>query len=300
MAEPESNSSIPDSSMPEPSILSRDSDGATIAYYRTEGHRPESHWPESHRPEGRSGADNRGGEGPEPEPAPGVVFLPGFRSDMEGGKALAVEAWCRREGCACLRFDYTGHGKSSGRFEDGTIGQWAADAIYAIESLTEGPQVLVGSSMGGWIMMLVARALPDRIAGLVGIAPAPDFTLRLEKEATDAMRAAWEKDGVWHEPSQYSDEPTPFTRALIDDGVTQQVLDKPFPFDGPVRIIQGMEDPDVPWQHALAVANAITSEDIEVRLVKSGDHRLSEPDDIDRLTRVVGEVCGRIGRGGSR
>lgn len=250
-----------------PCILSRESDGATIAYHRTEGR----------------GSDAE----------PGIVFLPGFRSDMDGGKALAVEAWCRSVGRACLRFDYTGHGRSSGDFEDGTIGQWAADAVYAIDRLTEEPVVLVGSSMGGWIMMLVARALPDRVAGLVGIAPAPDFTAGMMADPPPGMLEALARDGVWREPSAYSDEPTPFTRALFDDGRKQLVLTSPFPFDGPVRIIQGMRDPDVRWQHALKVADAIGSDDIEICLVKNGDHRLSAPTDLARLTRTLAEICRR-------
>lgn len=249
--------------MPEPTApqtLPRD-DGATIAYHRTEGR------------------------------TPGVVFLPGFRSDMTGGKATALEAWCRERGRAFLRFDYTGHGASSGDFLDGTIGAWAADAVYAIDNLTEGPQVLVGSSMGGWIMLLAALARPERVAGLVGIAAAPDFTKEMEASAPEAMREAWATHGVWYEPSQYSEEPTPMTWKLVEDGRERLLLDRPVPFDGPVRLIHGMQDPDVPWQLALAIAEQLTSTDVEVQLVKAGDHRLSEPADIERLCRTVGEVC---------
>ncbi|MDE0253479.1 MAG: alpha/beta hydrolase, partial [Rhodospirillaceae bacterium] len=218
--------------MDAPSFLSRAGDGATIAYRRTEG---------------------RGAAA-----SPTVVFLPGFCSDMEGGKALALEARCRAEGRGFLRFDYTGHGLSSGSFEDGTIGQWADDAVFAIEALTAGPLVLVGSSMGGWIMMLAARALAERngppraapqwaapqwIAGLVGVAPAPDFTEDLiMANASPALRRDLERDGVHYEPSDYSDEPTPITRRLIEDGRERLVLRAPFPFAGPVRIIQGMAD----------------------------------------------------------
>ncbi len=260
--------------MDAPGILSRAGDGATIAYRRTEGRR-----------EGR-------GEGRGASSSPTVVFLPGFRSDMEGGKALALEAWCRSEGRGFLRFDYTGHGLSSGAFEDGTIGQWADDAVFAIESLTAGPLVLVGSSMGGWITMLAARALPHRVAGLVGVAPAPDFTEDLiMANASPALRRDLERDGVHYEPSDYSDEPTPITRRLIEDGRERLVLRTPFPFAGPVRIIQGMADPDVPWRHALKVADAFAGADVEILLVKSGDHRLSEPDDLARLVRMTGEVC---------
>ncbi len=268
--------------MDAPSFLSRAGDGATIAYRRTEG---------------RGAAAS-----PTPTPTPTVVFLPGFRSDMEGGKALALEAWCRDEGRGFLRFDYTGHGLSSGSFEDGTIGQWADDAVFAIEALTAGPLVLVGSSMGGWIMMLAARALAERngphrvathrVAGLVGVAPAPDFTEDLiMANASPALRRDLERDGVHYEPSDYSDEPTPITRRLIEDGRGRLVLRAPFPFAGPVRIIQGMADPDVPWRHALKVADAFAGADVEIALVKAGDHRLSEPYDLDRLIRTTGEVC---------
>ena len=276
--------------MDAPSFLSRDGDGATIAYRRTEG---------------RGAAAS---PGPSSAPSPTVVFLPGFRSDMEGGKALALEAWCRAEGRGFLRFDYTGHGLSSGSFEDGTIGQWADDAVFAIEALTSGPLVLVGSSMGGWIMMLAARALAERngprraapqwVAGLVGIAPAPDFTEDLiMANASPALRRDLERDGVHYEPSDYSDEPTPITRRLIEDGRERLVLRAPFPFAGPVRIVQGMADPDVPWRHALKVADAFAGADVEIALVKAGDHRLSEPHDLDRLIRTTGEVCRLVAEG---
>ena len=249
-----------------PDYVSRAEDGAAIAYRRTEGRGPAA--------------------------SPTVVFLPGFRSDMEGGKALALEARCRREGRGFLRFDYTGHGRSSGKFEDGTIGRWADDAVFAIDTLTSGPLVLVGSSMGGWIAMLAARARPDRVAGLVGIAPAADFTEDLiMANASSAMRRDLERNGVHYRPSEYSDEPTPIARRLIEDGRDRLVLRAPFPFAGPVRIIQGMADPDVPWRHALKVAEAFAFADVEILLVKSGDHRLSEPHDLDRLARTTAEVC---------
>ena len=174
----------------------------------------------------------------------------------------------------------------------GTIGRWADDAVFAIEALTSGPLVLVGSSMGGWIMMLVARALPNRVAGLVGVAPAPDFTEDLiMANASPALRRDLERDGVHYEPSDYSDEPTPITRRLIEDGRERLVLRAPFPFAGPVRIIQGMADPDVPWRHAVKVAEAFAGADVEIALVRAGDHRLSEPHDLDRMIRTTGEVC---------
>jgi pimeloyl-ACP methyl ester carboxylesterase len=162
--------------------------------------------------------------------------------------------------------------------------------------LTEGPQVLVGSSMGGWIMLLAALARPGRVAGLVGVAAAPDFTRELESRATQAMREAWATHGVWYEPSQYSDEPTPFTWQLVEDGRERLLLEKTVPFDGPVRLIHGMKDPDVPWELSMVIADRLTSTDVELLLVKTGDHRLSEPPDLDRLCRTVGEVCRRVGQ----
>jgi pimeloyl-ACP methyl ester carboxylesterase len=215
-----------------------------------------------------------------PGSGPGVVFLPGFRSDMQGSKALALRDHCAARGQALLRFDYSGHGESAGRFEDGTIGQWAADAIAVFDALTEGKQILIGSSMGGWIALLLARARPERIAGLIGIAPAPDFTERLMWPAfTEAQRTEIMTRGVLHLPSQYG-EPTPVTRALVEDGRHHNLLDAPIPLSCPVRILQGMRDPDVPWRHALALVDAIAGEDVRLHLIKDGDHRLSRPEDL--------------------
>ncbi|QYU67039.1 alpha/beta fold hydrolase [Leptolyngbya sp. 15MV] len=222
-----------------------------------------------------------------PGTQPGVVFLPGFRSDMRGTKAMFLHAHCAAHGRGYLRFDYSGHGESAGRFEDGTIGQWAADAIAAFDALTEGPQVLVGSSMGGWIALLLARARPDRIAGLIGLAPAPDFTQKLMWPAFDAAeRATIQDHGVLHLPSQYG-EPTPITRALIEDGARHNVLDAPIPLRCPVRILQGMEDPDVPWQHALRLVEALDSRDVRLHLIKDGDHRLSREADLRLLAETL-------------
>ena len=210
-------------------------------------------------------------------------------SDMAGTKALALEDYARARGQAFLRFDYQGHGASSGRFEDGTIGLWASDATAAIAELTEGPQVLVGSSMGGWIMLLAALAQPERIAGLVGIAAAPDFTEDLIwSQADEAQRKAIQEDGVYREPSPYGEQPYTITRALIEDGREHLLLRRPIPLTCPVRLIHGLEDPDVPWDLSLKLAAALDSEDVETLLVKGGDHRLSEPRDIARLKRVVG------------
>jgi pimeloyl-ACP methyl ester carboxylesterase len=216
-----------------------------------------------------------------------VVFLPGFRSDMEGSKAIALRDHCAATGRAMLRFDYGGHGASAGRFEDGTIGQWAADAIAVLDALTEGPQLLVGSSMGGWIALLVARARPGRVAGLIGLAPAPDFTTALMWPAfSDAQRAEIMENGVLQLPSQYG-EPTPITRALIEDGPRHNLLDAPIPLRCPVRILQGMRDPDVPWRHALRLVDALEGADVRLHLIKDGDHRLSRPEDLTLLTQTV-------------
>ncbi|MGE0743709.1 MAG: alpha/beta hydrolase [Rhodospirillales bacterium] len=228
-----------------------------------------------------------------PGAAPGVVFLPGFRSDMSGSKALALEAHCVARGQAFLRFDYQGHGESTGRFEDGTIGQWAADAAAAVTRLTEGPQILVGSSMGGWIMLLVARAHPKRVAGLVGIAAAPDFTEDLIWERMDeAQRATLMSAGVIHAPSQYDPVPTPITRALVEDGRRHLLLRRPITVHCPVRLLHGMRDPDVPFARALQLADALLSADVEVRLIKDGDHRLSRPQDLAILCATVDGLAG--------
>lgn len=221
---------------------------------------------------------------------PGVVFLPGFRSDMEGSKAIALRDHCAAAGRAMLRFDYSGHGTSAGRFEDGTIGQWAADAIAVLDALTEGPQLLVGSSMGGWIALLVARARPGRVAGLIGLAPAPDFTTELMWPAFSAAQRAEIMDtGVLHLPSQYG-EPTPITRALIEDGPRHNLLDAPIPLRCPVRILQGMRDPDVPWRHALRLVDALQGDDVRLHLIKDGDHRLSRPEDLGLLTQTLDQM----------
>jgi pimeloyl-ACP methyl ester carboxylesterase len=221
-----------------------------------------------------------------------VVFLTGFGSDMTGAKAVALEAACRARGRAYLRFDYGGHGQSSGAFTDGTIGTWTDDAVFVLERLTDGPQVLVGSSMGGWIMLLAARRLGTRLAGLVGIAAAPDFTEDLIwRQAGADVRARLLRDGVWHQPSAYSPEPTPITLGLIEDGRRHLLLRAPIPLACPVRLIHGLRDPDVPWQTALRLAERLDSRDVEVVLVKDGDHRLSSDADLARLARIVEDLC---------
>ena len=224
-----------------------------------------------------------------PGEAPGVIFLGGFMSDMTGTKAMALEAHCRARGRAFLRFDYLGHGQSSGAFADGTISRWADDAMAALDRLTEGPQILVGSSMGGWIMLLAALARPQRVCGLIGIAAAPDFTEDIvERHFDDAQRRTLLEDGAVRIPSDYGQgEPYTITRALIEDGRDNLLLNDDIAVDCPVRLLQGMKDADVPWRTALAVAQKLTGDDVEVILVKEGDHRLSEPADLRRLGRVL-------------
>ncbi|HEY3949457.1 alpha/beta hydrolase [Phenylobacterium sp.] len=225
---------------------------------------------------------------------PTLVWLGGFRSDMTGTKAQALSDWALASGHACLRFDYLGHGESSGDFQaKGTISRWREDALAVIDDLTEGPLVLVGSSMGGWIACLAAMARPERIAAMALIAPAPDFTEKLmAPEIPLDGRADLAAHGVWLRPSEYGD-PYPITRALLEDGARWSILgSEPVPIEVPVRILQGGEDPDVPWRHALELALAIKGQDVTFTLIKDGDHRLSRPQDIARLLAVVSELAG--------
>jgi len=224
--------------------------------------------------------------------APGIVFLTGFRSDMRSVKAAAVDAWCAGRGHACLRFDYFGHGESQGDFARGTIGRWLADTLLVLDRLTVGPQILVGSSMGGWIMLLAALARPERIKALIGIAPAPDFTEDLMWAGfSPEVKQAILRDGEFARPSQYDPDPYPITRKLIEDGRNHLVLRETIRLDMPLRILQGMKDPDVPWRHALKLIDAYASKDVTLQLIKNGDHRLSEPADIARLLATVDELC---------
>jgi len=227
---------------------------------------------------------------------PGVLWLGGFRSDMDGLKAQSLDAWAGRTGRACLRFDYFGHGKSSGDFVKGTISRWRDDALAVVDKLTEGPQILVGSSMGGWIAMLVARARPDRVAGLVLIAPAVDFTevLMWQRMPTDVQRAILET-GVWLRETAYEGEAAhPITRALIEDGRSNLVLGETAAVSCPVRILQGMADPDVPWTHAMKLVDAIAG-DVTITLVKNGDHRMSAPSGIKLLERTLDGLVEDLG-----
>lgn len=223
--------------------------------------------------------------------APTVVFLGGFRSDMTGNKARAIDAWCRQRGQSFLRFDYQGHGASSGEFEQCTVGVWFNDALEVVDNLTTGPLVLVGSSMGGWIMSLVARARAQRIAGLVGVAVAPNFTSEIMWPAmTLESRNKIERDGVLLVPSQYDDEPYPITKKMIDDGANHDVLGSPVSVSCPVRLIHGLVDPDVPWEMSMKLANAISGNDVVVTLIKDGDHRLSKPHELDRMLDAIDEL----------
>ncbi|MEZ5911842.1 MAG: alpha/beta hydrolase [Paracoccaceae bacterium] len=227
---------------------------------------------------------------------PGVVFLGGFRSDKEGTKALALEDWARRAGRAFLRFDYSGHGASSGDFLDGCIGDWFADARAAVCALTAGPQVLVGSSMGGWIALLLARAMPERVAGLVTIAAAPDFTEdSMWAGFSDAQRRQLSEVGRVELPSDYSDEPYVITRRLIEEGREHLVLRKPLTLPFPVRLLQGSADADVPVAVAERLFAHAAGDDLRLTLVKGADHRFSSPDCLALITRSVEDVLERAG-----
>ena len=224
--------------------------------------------------------------------APTIVFLGGFRSDMTGTKAVGLHAWARETGRAFLRFDYLGHGQSSGRFEDGTIGRWLDDSLAAIDQLTAGQLVLVGSSMGGWLSLLVARARAERLAGLVLIAAAPDFTERmLLKGLTAEDRATLERDGRLERSSQYSPEPSVFTWKLIEEGRNHLLLDKRLALPCAVRLLHGQSDPDVPWEYSLQIAAHLEAPEVVTTLIKGGDHRLSTPADIARLIATVEELA---------
>ncbi len=228
--------------------------------------------------------------------SPGVIFMGGFKSDMTGTKACALEAACRTEGRAFVRFDYSGHGESSGAFADGTIGSWTDDAIAVLDQASEGPQVLVGSSMGGWIMLLAALVRPTRVAGLVGIASAPDFTEELMwRRFGDDVRDALERTGVHYQPSAYDDDPTPITWKLIEDGRRHLLLERPIAIHCPVRLLHGMRDEDVPWTTAPRIAEKLLADDVRVMIIKDGDHRLSRDQDILRLCVTVEELCREVG-----
>jgi len=226
---------------------------------------------------------------------PGLFWLGGFKSDMAGTKALALDAWAAERGRACVRFDYSGHGESGGDFTDGTIGRWLEESLAAFDGFCEGPQVVIGSSMGGWMALLLARAIARRVpskatlAGLVLIAPAPDFTEELMwKGFPPAAKRAIETEGVWLRPSEYG-EPYPITRNLIEEGRDHLLLGGSIVTGCPVRILQGAQDPDVPWRHAFALTERLPSDDVVLTMIQDGDHRLSRPQDIARILAAVGE-----------
>jgi pimeloyl-ACP methyl ester carboxylesterase len=229
--------------------------------------------------------------------APGLFWLGGYKSDMGGTKAQALADWATRNGRACVRFDYSGHGESGGAFADGTIGRWLEETLFVFEACCRGPQVVIGSSMGGWLALLLARAARERkatalasFAGLVLVAPAVDFTEELMwKRFTPEIKRELAENGVWARPSQYSPEPYLVTRQLIEEGRKHLLLRGMIETGCPVRILQGVQDPDVPWQHAKALVARFACDDVVLTLIKDGDHRLSRPEDIERLIRAVEE-----------
>jgi len=228
--------------------------------------------------------------------APGLFWLSGFNSDMRGTKAIALDAWAVERNRACVRFDYSGHGESGGAFVDGTIGRWLEETVAVFEQFCAGPQVVIGSSMGGWMALLLARemarrpARPASLAGLVLIAPAPDFTEELMwKNFSPEARHEIETNGVWLRPSAYG-EPYPITRALIDEGRNHLLLGGSINVGCPVRILQGAQDPDVPWRHAFALAHRLPADDVVLTMIQDGDHRLSRPQDIARMIAAVAEI----------
>ncbi|GAA2855035.1 pimeloyl-ACP methyl ester carboxylesterase [Aminobacter niigataensis] len=233
--------------------------------------------------------------------APGVVWLGGYKSDMLGTKAETLATWAAGEGRSFLRHDYSGHGESGGAFADGTISKWLAESLAVFRQFTKGPQVLVGSSMGAWIALRMNDELNkagegDRVAGLVLLAPAPDFTAELVEPAlTEAQRKDLAEKGYFEEPSEYSPEPYIYTRALIEDGRQNLVMTGPIHTHCPVHIIQGLADPDVPHSHALKLMSLLPADDATLSLVPNGDHRLSRPEDLDLLTRAVSEMNSRVG-----
>jgi pimeloyl-ACP methyl ester carboxylesterase len=224
--------------------------------------------------------------------SPALLFCGGFKSDMTGAKAAMLADRCRRAGRGFVRFDYFGHGQSSGEFAAGTVGRWADDAIAVLDNVCQGPQVIVGSSMGGWIMLLAALARPARVAGLAGVAAAPDFTEALMWERMPAnVRQTLETEGVWRQPSAYDPEPYPITMSLIAEGRRHLLLDRPIPLTCPVRLLHGMKDEDVPWRHGVRLVEALAGGDVTLTLIKDGDHRLSRPEDLDRLWATAEGLC---------
>ena len=232
-----------------------------------------------------------------PGTAPGLFWLGGLKSDMQGTKAQALDAWAQQHGRALTRFDYSGHGKSGGSFADGTIGRWLEESLAVFVTCCDGPQVVIGSSMGGWIALLLVRELARRdppaaarIAALVLIAPAVDFTEALMwQRFSPEIKQEIEQKGAWERPSRYGDEPYPISLALIEEGRRHLLLDGMIETGCPVRVLQGVQDPDVPWQHAVDLTARLAQDDVVLTLVKDGDHRLSRPEDVDRMLAAVAE-----------
>lgn len=231
-----------------------------------------------------------------PGKEPGVFWLGGFKSDMSGTKAEFLADWAGERGNAYVRFDYSGHGVSGGAFEDGTISQWLEEAIFVFDHATEGEQIVVGSSMGGWMALLLAKALAargeKRLKALVLIAPAPDFTEDLMWERfPPPVRELIEKSGRFLKPTLYGEDPYVITRGLIEDGRRHLLLGAPFAVGCPVRILQGAQDEDVPWEHAMRLVTCLAEDDVVFSLVKDGDHRLSRPEDLERLAAALDEFA---------
>ena len=225
---------------------------------------------------------------------PGIMFLGGFMSNMQGKKATAMEEYCRTNGHAFVRFDYRGHGESSGKISEGTIGSWLSDALLIFDDCTEGAQILIGSSMGGWIMLLLALARPKKIRGLIGIAAAPDFTEDLLWGRFDsAVRAKLEKDGVYYEKTDYGNEPYLITKELIEEGRNHLLLRRKIKINHPVRLLHGMGDESVPWMTAYKLSEKIGSEDVRIVLIKDGDHSLSRDEDIHCLQITLKELLAK-------
>ena len=245
-------------------------DGETIAYYA--------------RPGNGAGAEKTG-----------VVWLGGLASDMDGTKATALDDWAQAQARGYVRFDYFGHGRSSGAFVDGTISRWSDDAVTVLDHLTSGPQILVGSSMGGWAAILAALSRPERVAGLVFVAPAPDFTEDLMwAEFSDEVKAKLTAGEIYEQPSMYDDNPYLISPRLIEDGRNNLVLRDPIAITCPVRILHGMKDVDVPWQRSLLLIDQLESDDVTVTFVKDADHRISDDHNIARLIKMVDGLCCQV------